>query len=658
MLFHIDRPYDYAIPDGIALVAGQRVTVPFGRGNKPTEAVILAIAVVPDDKIAGLKSVLSVLDLNPLVDERGLRLALWMSERFFCTVYEALRTMLPDGLWKLKKARKPKLIKPMVSLAEPITLNASQQAAYDGLSAMLAARKTACALLYGVTGSGKTMVYIELIREAIADGGGAIVLVPEIALTPQLITTFAVYFEGKVAVLHSSLGVGERFESWKSIKSGEVKVVVGTRSAVFAPVSDLRLIIIDEEQEHTYKSENSPRYHARDVAKFRCVLESALLVLVSATPSVESAFGAASGAYTRFELPDRANNAALPDVKIADLREDLRGGGDCSIGAVLREEIEHNLERGEQTVLLLNRRGFHRVVTCPECGKARMCPNCSVTLTYHADTGRMLCHYCNFSTPKDSKCPECGSQMRFIGAGTQKVESDLQLLFPGLEVLRMDADTTGRKSSHAQLLTRFEHENIPVLVGTQMIAKGLNLPNVTLAGVINADMSLALDDYRANERTFSLIAQLVGRAGRAEKAGRAVIQSLSPKNPVLLTAAAQDYDRFYETEISMRSERLYPPFGELLMIRCFGSDGETLLRSCNALRGQLDEGAKGLSLRILGPAPASVLRVNNRFRYQITLCGTIDARARRLVAALLRNFPKEKRNKGVTAYADLHPNGF
>ncbi|GHV07203.1 primosomal protein N' [Clostridia bacterium] len=725
-LFHIDKPYDYIIPDGMVLAAGQRITVPFGRGNRPTEAMVLAISFTFD--AAKLKTVAAIVDADPVADEHALRLALWISERFFCTVYEALRAILPIGLWRLSGAVKPRdrvarLAMPAEEVAEllsalprsattkrellatllscesanvgelaaisktasaalnklardgvvefeavkalppvipsaprEIILNPAQQSAYTGLAAMLDTRKTACALLVGVTGSGKTMVYIKLVEDAIKAGGGAIILVPEIALTPQLIATFSAYFS--VAVLHSALGLGERLKTWKAVKNGDFQVVVGTRSAIFAPVPNLRLIVIDEEQEHTYKSENTPRYHVRDVAKFRCVQHGALLTLVSATPSIESAFCAENGTYAKFNLPDRAGDAQLPEVTIADLREDLRDGGESTIGAVLREEIAENLQRGEQTVLLLNRRGFRRAALCPNCGRTRMCPNCSVALTYHADSRRMLCHYCGHSEAREVKCAECGGELRFIGAGTQKVERDLLDIFPDVGILRMDADTTGKKQSHAQILERFQRENVPILVGTQMIAKGLNLPNVTLAGVINADMSLSLDDYRANERTFSLIAQVLGRAGRADKPGRAVIQTLSPENPILLTAAAQDYERFYRGEIGLREQQGYPPFGEILLLRCFGGDRELLRHTATKLRGQLAAGAKNMNIRVLGPAPATVAKVSNRFRYNITLCGAIDSRARRMVSAILRDFPAQTQNKGMNVYADLHPNGF
>ncbi|MCL2085298.1 MAG: primosomal protein N', partial [Oscillospiraceae bacterium] len=467
-------------------------------------------------------------------------------------------------------------------------------------------------------------------------------------------------FGARAAVLHSALSAGERVETWRAVRDGRIDVVIGTRSAVFAPLPALRMIIIDEEQEHTYKSESSPRYHARDVAKFRCVQHGAMLLLASATPSLESAYAARKGSYGRFDLPHRFNASALPPVIMADMRHELRNGNDCTISGPLRDEIEKNIDSGEQTILFLNRRGFHRIVTCPDCGEMRQCPHCSVSLTYHSHNRRMLCHYCGYSETWQERCAVCGGDVRFFGAGTQKVVGDLDELFPGVGVLRMDTDTTSYKGAHKTLLGRFAEERIPILVGTQMIAKGLHLSNVTLVGVISADMSLYVDDYRANERTFDLITQVIGRAGRGDRPGRAVIQTFSTAHPVLLQAAEQDYNGFFENEIALREQQGYPPFGEMIMLSCCGPDQDALLRVCMKLRARIDNGvgALGLKTRIFGPAPAAVHKINNRYRYHITLCGPPSAEIRRFVATLLRRFPSDGGNKGVTLFADLHPNGF
>ena len=802
-IFHIDKPYDYIIPGDMSLEPGQRVLVPFGRGNRRVEAMVLAIA--ENSGIEGLKAVVRPLDTEPVVDPNAIRLAFWMNDRFYCTVYEAFRAMLPVGLWfnlsetvalikpfepessynlishdetatralellvqskgqvsldawksvlgakwpmaldtlsgfglaerttlsdrrsKDKTERiaslalppeevyaymdalprtataqreilkilmnsdvpvsdlllftgtsRPTLMKlvkngivyieekEILNIPEPpafvpeIDLNAEQEIAYDGIGELRRHGQACCVLLKGVTGSGKTLVYIKLLQDVIADDGQAIVLVPEIALTPQLIATFSNYFGDNVAVLHSALGLSERCDAWRAIRKGIVNIVVGTRSAVFAPFEKLCMIIIDEEQEYTYKSENSPRYHARDVAKFRCVQHSALLVLGSATPSLETQNNAARGVYTQFELSERFNQKALPEVQMADMRAELRNGNDTTISSMLAEEIRKNIAAGEQTILFLNRRGYHRVALCRDCGETRQCTNCSVPLTFHAYNNRFMCHYCGYSAPRENRCHECSGEMAFIGAGTQKVVEDLNTLFPNIEIMRMDTDTTGYKGAHEVLLKKFSQSNIPVLVGTQMITKGLDIENVTLIGVIAADMMLYVDDYRANERTFALIAQVIGRAGRGKKAGRAVVQTMSPKHPVLIQAAEQDYNGFFESELALRGAQGYPPFGEMIALNLFCADLEILLRSCLRLRGELDNAVKdlGLDVRVLGPAPARVTRINNRYRYHITLCGSADIKTRRMVAALLRGFRVEPMNKGVTLYADLHPSDF
>lgn len=802
-VFHIDKPYDYLIPPDMEISPGQRVLVPFGRGNRRVEA--MALAVTGQSVREGIKAVIKVLDPEPIVSENALRLAFWMNDRFYCTVYEALRAMLPIGLWfsltetvALKQPFVPDAAYPLVEhdetasralellaqskgrmpldewcaavgakwrktletlenlelaervtlsarrhkdklerialLAQPpeeaqaylnslprsasarrelirllmndsmpikellffsqasqstltklvksgivsielrdvpeipercanppkITLNDEQEIAFRGIKSLLGVGEARCALLNGVTGSGKTLVYIKLLQEVIADGGRAIVLVPEIALTPQLIATFSDYFGDSVAVLHSALGMSERCEAWNTIRRGNVDVVVGTRSAVFAPLPDLKMIVIDEEQEYTYKSENSPRYHARDVAKFRCVQHGALLVLGSATPSLESAYSASRGVYESFVLAGRYNKRAMPEVCMADLKSELRNGNDTTISSTLESEIRQNLEAGEQTILFLNRRGFHRIVLCSSCGQTAQCPNCSVSLTFHAHNNRFMCHYCGHSTPVERRCASCGGELVFSGAGTQKVVDDLNTLFPGVEILRMDTDTTGYKGAHEALLNKFSRSKIPILVGTQMITKGLNIDNVTLVGVISADMLLFTDDFRASERAFGLITQVVGRAGRGGKTGRAVIQTFSPAHPVLLQAAAQDYGGFFETELALREAQGYPPFSDMILLNCFGANHELLLRSCIWLKGELDRAVKDskLDIRVFGPAPAHVLKINNRFRYHITLCGTADKKVRQLVATLLRRFPAEPANKGVAAYADLHPNNF
>lgn len=544
--------------------------------------------------------------------------------------------------------------------AAPPVLNAEQQAAFEGLDALAAAERPAAALLYGVTGSGKTQVYLRLIYEALARGRTAMVLVPEIALTPQLLRIFASHFGDDIAVLHSSLRAGERYDEWKRVRSGQARVVIGTRSAVFAPLRNLGLLILDEEQESTYKSENVPKYHARDVAKYRCAQNDALLVLGSATPSVESMYHAKRGDYHLFTLRRRYNEQALPEVLIADMKKELRAGNGTSLSGPLRTGLAAAMEAGEQSILFLNRRGASRMVTCGECGEVPTCPRCSVHLTYHSANGRLMCHYCGHSEPLPDACPSCGGALNFLGYGTQKVEEELHAAFPGREILRMDTDTVSATQSHEKLLSRFEKERIPVLVGTQMVAKGLDFENVTLVGVISADLSLYVDDYRAGERTFSLLTQVVGRAGRGAKQGRAVIQTFTPENDVIRCAARQDYDSFYEQEIELRRMRLCPPFRELFVLTASGPLESAVLRTCMRLRRSLEGWLaqppfRDWELTVLGPAPASVAKINDRYRYRLTLAAQNTKEIRAMVAHLVRCAQTDKENKGVSVSADVNP---
>lgn len=543
---------------------------------------------------------------------------------------------------------------------EPITLTTEQQAAYDALLPNLEDALPHSALLYGVTGSGKTQVYISLIHSVLAEGRTALVLVPEIALTPQLLAQFSAQFGDEIAILHSMLSAGERYDEWKRVRSSQAKVVVGTRSAVFAPLKDLGLIVLDEEQESSYKSENTPRYHARDVAKYRAARSGALLVLGSATPSVESMYHARAGDYHLFTMRQRFNQHALPRVIIADMKQALRSGSDEVIGPELLEELKQNIDRGEQSILFINRRGTSRMAVCTECGESPQCPRCTVRLTYHKANGRLMCHYCGHSEPLPAYCPSCGGTLAFSGAGTQKVQEEVQRLFPGIEVMRMDTDTISATHSHEKMLDKFHRQNIPILVGTQMVAKGLDFENVTLVGVISADQSLYVDDYRAAERTFSLLTQVVGRAGRGERLGRAVIQTFTPQNDVIQCAAEQDYDRFYANEIRMREARGMPPYRDLYVFTVSGTDEGAVLRSCmrlaDGLRAwQKEPALRNAELQILGPAAAPVLMVNKRYRYRITVLGRSCPALRKMVGFLLRSAHADQLNRGVSVYADLNP---
>lgn len=568
-----------------------------------------------------------------------------------------IRSLEKSGILTLEQQevfRRPR-VEDVERLPPPV-LNEEQQRAFEGLDELARAGKPAAALLYGVTGSGKTQVYVRLIQQTLERGRTALVLVPEIVLTPQLLRVFTSYLGDSIALLHSSLRAGERYDEWKRARQGEAKVVIGTRSAVFAPLNDLGLVILDEEQESSYKSENVPRYHARDVAKYRCVQNGALLVLGSATPSVETMHQAQSGVCHLFSLRNRYNQKALPQVIVADMKEELRSGNATSLSSVLCRELEENVTRGEQAILFLNRRGASRMVTCGECGYVPECPRCSVRLTYHSANHRLMCHYCGHSQPLPLSCPQCGGKLNFIGIGTQRLQEELEERFPGVEVLRMDTDTVSAAHPHEEILERFRRDRVPILVGTQMVAKGLDFENVTLVGVVAPDLSLYVDDFRAGERTFSLLTQVVGRAGRGEKQGRAVIQTYTPDNDVIRFAAWQDYDSFYRTEIQLRRLRGYPPFQDFVVFTASGLEEGSVLRCCVRLRWALEaELDRDGGWRILGPAPAAVAKVNNRYRYRLTLTGHMDKRARTCIAHLLRAAHQDKENRGVSVYADLDP---
>ena len=799
--YSIDKPYSYLVPESLAAAAvpGVRVMVPFGRGNKESEGLILAR--VQEPKLPGSKAIRQILDSEPVLDKAGIDLALWMRGRYFCTVFEAVKTILPAGLWyglreiwslamepetarsaavgipgawqvldllekqggkadirvlrdalgdgvekPLKAMKKAEILTcetdakrkiadkshRMVELAvntedayaltepkrrsaparyevvnflatagrtpaaevsyytgasartlksmekagliafseeeelrvpslddvEPgpeIVLNEEQQRAFEEILGRVQAAKPSVTLLHGVTGSGKTQVYLRLVQETLALGKTAMVLVPEIVLTPQMMRKFSSYFGSRVAMLHSSLKMTERYDQWKRIRRGEVDVVLGTRSALFAPLKNLGLIIMDEEQEGSYQSENVPRYDAREVAKYLCVREKAALVFGSATPTVETAWAAEQGSYQKALLRRRYNENALPEVLIADLRQEILNGNPGLISTPLRQELKKNLAAGEQSILFLNRRGSSRMLLCGECGYVPQCPRCSTAMTYHSANGRLMCHYCGHSEPAADTCPECGGWMKHVGAGTQKVEEELRELFPEAGILRMDADTTA--GGHEEILQTFERERVPILLGTQMVAKGLDFENVTLVGVLSADISLYVDNYRAAERTFSLLTQVVGRAGRGGKTGRAVIQTYTPGNDVIRCAARQDYDAFYESEIRMRRLRRYPPFADLFTVTVSGTEEGRVLRAAVSVRETLRQLCRRPELaagepEVLGPAPAPVVKVNNRFRYRCTLVGKNDKATREMLAWLQKDFAKDSANRGMNLFVD------
>ncbi len=801
--FAIDKPYSYAIPFGMTLTPGMRVQLPFGRSNRRTEGVVLAVS---EGDPTGLKPVDRCLDDAPLLSDTMLRLAAFLRERYFCTFYDAIRAMLPAGLWfqtkqtysltedrswqgkslriayanqilqlledcggetdesvlqssvadaeafekavayllrkkwittqvdylrrmgdKTEKiavlatsaeeamayasgrpksaamqksvlellcsvgsasvkelcyftGAKPATVKRLeqlgyvqlqekpvlrcrqiqpVKLDGPLMLNTQQQAAFEGLNEQMQADEPGVALLHGVTGSGKTAVYIKLIQACLDAGKQAMFLVPEIALTPQLLGLLAAYFGDQVAVLHSSLPTAERYDQWKRVRSGEATVVVGTRSAVFAPCPNPGLIILDEEQEHSYKSENTPRYDAAEVALWRGIKEKALVLFGSATPSVHTMYYAKTGVYRLYTLNQRYNGRPLPKVEIVDMRQELKLGNDLSVSYPLQDAIGDTNNAGKQSILFLNRRGNSRALVCVDCREAPECPRCSARLTYHSANERLMCHHCGYSQPVTTRCPKCGGPVKRLGTGTQKVQEELTNLFPGMEIERMDTDTVNAANTHEMILDRFKTQNIPVLIGTQMVAKGLNLPNVTLVGVLDADLSLYTDNYRAAETTFNMLTQVVGRAGRGEAAGKAMIQTMVPEHRVINLAAQQDYEGFYDMEIQLRRLQKCPPFGDLATITFSGQDEGRVMRGATKFRDSLcacmkqPDYAENEST-VLGPAPCAVPKINYNYRYQLTLRCRMNKQLRLLLAHMLRQFSQDRDNRGVSAFIDVN----
>ncbi len=792
--YHFDKLFSYSVPSHLSetLCPGCRVTVPFGAGNKKRQGMVFSVEA--DTGLEKIKPIAEQIDQSPLLTDEMLRLAQWLKENYYCTLFEAVRLMLPTGIninivrsYRLKKETEELLTEQetmlyntlhsseaavpherllaiigeggekaieallkrqiiertdeavrrmgdatvkMVRLTEniegakltakqkcaaelletagsasvkevcyftgvtaavvdrlvkngfaeyyenevyrnpyedveeseneqPIELSEEQTKAFDTLMSEYKSEKPKTTLLYGVTGSGKTSVFMKLIDSVLESGKGIIVMVPEIALTPQTLSKFHSHYGKKCAVFHSGLSLGQRMDEWKRVKNGDAQIVIGTRSAVFAPFKELGLIIIDEEQEYTYKSEQSPRYHARDVARFRCAFHRSLLVLSSATPSIESYFAATeAGAYTLAPLRKRYGTAVLPSVEVVDISGNRTSEG--IISNELYEALSENLENGKQSILLHNRRGYNTFVSCRSCGHVLMCENCSVSMTYHSDNGRLMCHYCGMSVPFTSKCPDCGAeQLRYAGLGTQKVIEEVERLFPNARILRMDADTTMTRFSHEEKLGSFGNHEYDIMIGTQMVAKGLDFERVTLVGVLMADLDLYSDDFRSMERGFSLLTQVVGRSGRGSSAGRAIIQTLKPDNPVIPLAAEQNYDKFFESEIKIRKAMLYPPYADICMVGFVGMSEAQVKGSALKFFEMLKDRATGeysdVPLRVLGPSAASIGKVNRKFRYKLILKCRNNSRFRALMSEMLTAFGADRANDGVTAWADINP---
>ena len=543
---------------------------------------------------------------------------------------------------------------------EPIVLTQEQQAAYDALLPKLEDAAPHSALLYGVTGSGKTLVFLKLIARCLELGKRALVLVPEISLTPQMILRLKSQFGRRVAVQHSALNHTERLLQWQMIQDGGADIVVGTRSAIFSPLENIGLIIIDEEQEHTYRSESAPRYSAHEVARQRAAENGALLLLASATPSTESFYTAQHGRTQLVRLTQRYGGNPLPTVQIVDMRAELAAGNPREISLSLEDAIRRNLDAGKQTILLLNRRGYQTMAQCEDCREVLKCTKCSVPMVYHKAAHKVLCHYCGSQMEPPTVCPACGGKLQYRGFGTQKAEEELAKLFPDARVLRMDQDSTAAKDAHEKLLARFANHEYDIMVGTQMVAKGLDFEDVTLVGVLGIDSLLFAQGFRAYENVFSLITQVVGRSGRARDPGFAIIQTTDPDNPVLNLAAAQDYDAFFEQEIAYRKLGLYPPFCGLCVIGFAGAKEIEVARAAArfaALLGQQAAKQPDLPLRVLGPTPGSIEKINDTYRYKLTIKCRNDRRFRDLVRSTLERYEQEKLPSKATVAVDLHSDG-
>ena len=577
-----------------------------------------------------------------------------------------LRSLITKGLIKARKEisyRIPYEIPENVDKRE-IKLNDEQQSAYDELCTMLDAGKPAAALLYGVTGSGKTSVMLSAIDYALKKERGVIILVPEISLTPQTLGIFCSRYGERVAVIHSGLSQGERVDTYKLIKDGKADVVIGTRSAVFAPVKNLGMIIMDEEQEHTYKSDQNPKYHTRDIARFRCAENGAVMLLASATPSVESYLKAKEGKYKLLKLTKRYGNATLPEVIISDMRRELRTGNMTPIGETLARALIDNGNEKEQSILFINRRGYNHFASCRECGKAVSCPRCSVSMTYHTkkgtyEQGTLICHWCGMRMAVPKTCPDCGSEhISFMGYGTQRVEHELSELLPNSKILRMDTDTTAAKSSYDELLGKFRRHEADVLLGTQMVTKGHDFPDVTLVGVLSADSSLYLDDYRAAERTFAMLTQVIGRAGRANKAGYAIIQTNNPDHEIIKLACAQDYDSFFEREIALRKILEFPPYCDIALLNIVsGSETELAMaakRIYDEFKILATKDYPDLPFVVFGPFEAPVYKVDEKYRMRLVIKCKLNAKCRELFSRILIKYGIEAKGK-TTLSIDFNP---
>jgi len=641
----VKGPFDYIVPPELRnrIKRGMRVWAPFG--GRTLVGYVVGLSDKPGIPISRLKQIKSLIDAEPIIDAPLLKLSKWLSKYYFCSLGEAIEAAIPGGLKKGRVSVKPRLLKEKSPEAKeasksPPILNSEQKAALREISDAIEKSLFHVFLLHGITGSGKTEVYIRAIKRVLKKDKDAILLVPEISLTPQTIERFRERFGEKVAVLHSRLTAGQRFEEWKKIKEGKCPIVIGARSAVFAPVKKLGLLIIDEEHETTYKQEDVPRYNARDTGMARAREAGAAVILGSATPSLESFYSASKNRYKLLKLNERVEGKILPGTTIVDMREELKSRRRFSVfSRMLEEAIRERLKRKEQIILFLNRRGFSTFIHCRKCGFVFKCRRCSIALTHHSGKRKLVCHYCNYSAPYTEICPQCKSTyLGYSGTGTQKVESETARLFPSARVERMDTDTTATRSSHHRFLFAFKKGELDILVGTQMIAKGLDFPRVTLVGVIMADTAINLPDFRAQERTFQLLTQVSGRAGRGEKKGEVIIQTFAPENYAVTASSRHDYPAFYEKEITYRRELGYPPFLHLIHLTLRGKKEERVVQTIQKLALRLKTAAAASKAEILGPAASPIPRIRGNFRWSIVLKIPTPIQGTQLLESVLKGF--------------------
>ncbi|MDO4731530.1 MAG: primosomal protein N' [Clostridia bacterium] len=792
--YPIDKAYDYIAPGGLR--PGSRVVVPFGVYNALRQAIVVDVRKT-DLQSENLKKIKQVIDDEPILNEEMLKLLFVIKDRCFCTLFQALKLLIPTGLsysfetiyklnqnktlqnketsvkkeeiiqfvkengGKISKKRllnkfgnssekiiyelckseiikkeliarqktKEKFIsvysvseqKPPAKLTskqqavvdylkehkkssakeisyytavgisviktlekkniiraenvqvyrEPgfyktehinrdIILSPEQQGVFKNLKAEVDQNKPAVSLLYGVTGSGKTSVFMKMIEYVTKKGKSVILMVPEIALTSKLICVFKTLYKDSVAVFHSGLSAGERLDEFRKVKNGNINIVIGTRSAVFAPLKNLGLIIMDEEQESSYKSAKTPSFDAHEIAKWRCKENNSLLLLCSATPSLESYYMAQNNRYSLNVLKKRYGESVLPDVRIIDMNQELANGNNKAFSQELLDRLTEVIKKGQQAILLLNRRGYNTFASCKMCSNVITCPNCSISMTYHSANNKLMCHYCGFSYDFDTKCPYCDENfVRFSGQGTQKIEQDLKEFLPDAKILRMDADTTLGKNSHDKKLSEFEKGEFDIMVGTQMVAKGLDFENVTLVGIVSADNLLYSSEFRSYEKAFDLLTQVVGRAGRGKKKGVALIQTNTPENDVIKMASQQDYDRFYESEIAIRKAMLYPPFCDLCVVTFSSKDKDCAMYASkeffDSLKRVSKEKYSEQPLRVLGPSAALIIKVSNRYRYKLIIKCKNNRRLRMMISELLIDFANKKQHKDVKITINMNP---